>query len=73
MYSIQHSAGGQAEEIEISLCVSCWSECYSPSGSGQHGVVMLIMHVHILSKFVFTMLVVIRVLACNDSMWAHVV
>ena len=68
MYSIQHSASGQAEEIEVSLCISCWSECQSPSGSRQHGVVMLVMYLYILS---ITMLVVIHVLACNDRTWAH--
>ena len=71
MYSIQLSAIGQAEEIEISLCIPCWSECQSPSGSRQHGVVMLVMYLYILSKFVFTVLVVIHVSACNDSTWAH--
>ena len=30
MYSIQHSPSGQAEEIELSLCISCWSECHRP-------------------------------------------
>ena len=71
MYSIQHSASGQAEEIEISLCISFWSECQSPSGLRQHGVVMLVMYLYVLSKFVFKMLVVIHVSACNDSAWAH--
>ena len=71
MCPIDHAAWWEAEEVVTALGVPCGAHRNGSNGARAHAVIVFFMSLHILSKLVFTMPMIINRLSCDDGPWTR--